>query len=153
MNVTFYNTKSDPRKLNKTLSQLGSLTYTVKDESSAINPVLKFNYDNFKSAVGGASNFATVNFMYIEEFKRYYWITDVKVLTGGQVEVHGHVDVLMSYKSQINNVKALVNRSSVYGNKYLVDDRIRTLNYDSYSIKTFPKGFSNSLEYVLTVCG
>lgn len=46
--------------------------------------------------------------MYIEDFKRYYFVNGVTALTGGRVTVNGKVDVLMTYAKDIRKNQAWI---------------------------------------------
>lgn len=54
-----------------------------------IDPVLTFEIP--------MANIVDVNYLYIEDFKRYYYITHLRSIRTGLVEVSCHVDVLMSF--------------------------------------------------------
>lgn len=57
----------------------------------------------------------TVNYMYISELERYYYITNKKLLLGDRVQLSGHIDVLKTYSSQIEGLSALITRQENIG--------------------------------------
>lgn len=142
MIITYFKNTSDKRKLNKTITQLGQETLLVKDVISMVNPEIIVT-----EFVEGC------NYFYLDTFNRYYFIEDQQILQGHRVKLVGHCDVLMSHKSDINKIGAVVSRSTNGGNKYLVDPAMKTLNKDGYETIPFPNGFETTLNYVLTVCG
>lgn len=94
------------------------------------------------------------NYLWIEEFKRYYYITNIISPYQGLWELHCHVDVLMSWKEQIRAQTAVVSRQE---SKYnlLLDDGI-FMTYQNPIIQT--KLFSveapfETQEFVLIVAG
>lgn len=64
-------------------------------------------------------NISDFNYCFIAQFKRYYFITDIKNLTGGRVQIDMHVDVLKSYKDSILSSDQLVVAEKEKGKMYL----------------------------------
>lgn len=144
MNVVFYNNSSDKRTLNKSITQIKNIeTLNIKTPTSIINPVFTVNvFDNF----------VNVNYVYIPTYNRYYFITDIIQITNNILELHCSVDVLMSYKTQLLNSKAIIQTSNNI-NKYIIDSDIKFLNYKDFELLNFPNSFASELTYVLTVSG
>ena len=145
MQVILGNTSSDHRKLNKNFNQVLTINAQLKTpENSILNPV---------SIVTGLN--ANINYLYIPQFLRYYYVVDILPMEGGRSQITCKVDPLMSHRDSIKNVGALVARSSSgKGSPYLIDDKIKTLNYDSFSVKKFPNSFlEDNWKNVLIVCG
>ena len=87
------------------------------------------------------------NYMYIADFKRYYFITDIVLKSGstysaqessGLFEISGHVDVLYSYKMKITACGAFVARNASNLNPYIRDPMV---SFKANMIRTF-KTFS-----------
>ena len=148
MHVIFYKTSSDRRKLNKALTViLDSSNIYLKDSPSSItDPFMK---------ISKFEHYDEINYMYIEEFGRYYFVDDIRPLFGKELEITGHVDVLMSNKNAILGLNAIVNRSSNVSNPYLVDGDLTMTNTRTQKILNFPANnkFDSNLTYVLTVAG
>lgn len=113
MQVIFYNNRSDSRKLSKSITQLSSVNCQLKDTCSLLNPSLIISH-------GALSAYATCNYMYIPDFKRYYYAS-VSALTGDMLEVRGEVDVLMSFASGIRALQCTILRQERVYNPYIVD--------------------------------
>ena len=147
MKVTFYATASDKRKVQKTLTSLySSSAVKLKDNTSIINPKLLITtFDHFNQC----------NYVYIEEFNRYYFVTDIQSISNGVLQISCHVDVLMSNYSSILKMQAIVKRNTNHYNNYLVDNQRKVLCYPTQTILNFPKDkqFNTTLQYVLTVAG
>lgn len=148
MLINLYKTSSDRLKLDKILTLVKSLTnVTLKDSPNSLtDPTI---------IVGTFENWNTVNYIYIPDFGRYYFVKDKRELQGGRIEYICHVDVLTTNQTGVLNLNAIVNRSSSNGNKYIVDGEVGVLNYRSQNIINFPddKKFNTSLTYILTVAG
>jgi len=116
MNVTLYNCTDDPRVVNKTLTSGVSVTATPMESCSIYTPRLILAY---------VSTLVDVNYMYISDFGRYYFITDISVNPGGQIEIMGSVDVLKSFSAGIKAAKATIVRSESIGAPTMIpDDRL-----------------------------
>ena len=79
-------------------------------------------------------------------------ITDIKSIAKGVFLVYTKLDVLMTYKTEILNSKADIERSSSNYNLYLNDDFYQAYSYPRIGCMEFPNGFSDSYSYILNVC-
>ncbi len=128
--------------------QTPDLVGTLRAGSSIIDPVIivEANDPGFQANES--------NYIYVEEFGRYYYITNIISVNYTLWELHCHVDVLMSYKEQIRAQTAIVARQEAEYN-LMLDDGI-FMCYQNPKIQT--KVFSNptpfeTQEFVLVVAG
>jgi len=84
----------------------------LKAPSSIMTPVLMFDRENLDHEY---------NYIYIPDFNRYYWVTDV-VYAGALIEYRCRIDVLASYKTTIGNSTQYVLRSASLFNGDIVDN-------------------------------
>ena len=91
MELKIYNNNSNTNVLSKNITLVDTLDFSLKKDNSILQPVLILK------------NYVDGNYCYINEFNRYYYITDIKLLTGGLYQLHLEVDVLMTYKDVIMN--------------------------------------------------
>ena len=91
MKLKIYNNNSNNNVINKNITLVNEIDFNLKVDNSILQPILILK--NYK---GG-------NYCYIDEFKRYYFINDVRLLNGGLYELNLNVDVLMTYKNEIMN--------------------------------------------------
>lgn len=89
MELQIYNNNSNNKVLNKNITLVGTLDFNLKIDNSILQPVLILK------------NYSKGNYCYIKEFNRYYYITDIKLLTGGLYQLQLDIDVLMTYKDVI----------------------------------------------------
>lgn len=89
MKLKIYDNNSNTNVLIKNIELINELDFNLKSDNSILQPILILK------------NYTTGNYCYIEEFKRYYYITDIKLLQGGLFELHLDIDVLMTYKDVI----------------------------------------------------
>lgn len=104
LTVTLYNCNDDKRVANKTLTVASApITAQIYEDSSVLNPrlVLAWNL-----------TYTSYNYMYIQEYGRYYYINDIVATPGGKCIITAHVDVLMTYYSVYTALPAIVTRNS-----------------------------------------
>lgn len=158
--ISFYQNKSATNVVNKDISQeIVDVDGVLRSGTSVIDPVILVHTDGNPLWVNGA------NYAYIPAFGRYYYITNMITVDGtfesiSEInptqlwEIHMHVDVLMSYSSQIQEQTAIVARQERQYN-LLLDDGI-FMAYQNPKVQT--KYFSvpgpfESQEFVLVVAG
>ncbi len=113
MTVELYKTSSDPRMLNKALTGAGSYNCKPYRDASVTTPQILLRVNN--------ADLAGVNYMYIPDFGRYYWVTDVTFLTGGRAIVSGSVDVLQTYAAGIRGLRVNIDRAQGQTENYIPD--------------------------------
>lgn len=146
MKIELIRNLSEPNKVIKELESHGTITGSLKETTSILSPtmVVKTGLD--------VLTIATTNYMYIEDFKRYYFITDIKSVKTGLWEISGRVDVLQSYSDLIKQQTAIVKRQENKWNLYLNDGSFRVYQNPMVLTKPFASGF-NSFNFVLSVAG
>ena len=144
MVIILGNCYDEKNKLNKTFRNQVSLTGTLKNETSITNPEILFEYAN-------PSNF---NYLYIEEFSRYYFITDIVNVRNNLWRITARVDVLMSFRDKINScVVTLSNTEDVGQESYMSGDVWRSLVKQKTDVINFPDGLNSNGEYILITSG
>lgn len=129
MDIVLYSNNSDTKVLNKSLTALGTITgVRLKEYTSIIAPVLLLT----KSA-----DVIAANYVYIPEFGRYYYITNLEYQTNDLVSLTLAVDVLYSFRAAILASEITAIRSSNKYNRYLPDDRQATLTTSIVQTKLF----------------
>lgn len=143
MTIQLYKNISTAERVNKSITAVGSaLTGTIKEESSIIDPVITI----------AAQNLPDANYLYIAEFKRYYYINNIVCDYDGMFQIEAHVDVLMSNASTIRQQRAIVAKQQNRYNLYLNDPDYRTYSDPWIITREFPSGFSDPC-YLLTLRG
>lgn len=145
MNIKFYYNSSEKNKIGKSLSKTLSLTGNLHEECSVTNPVI---------LVEGKS-FIDYNYCYIEEFKRYYFITDIVSVRTDLWRISLSIDVLESFKSEILNLSCIIDKQQYSSNysRFLDDgsyiNEVRTF----IEIANFQNGFNDDGEFILLTAG
>ena len=109
MTISLFQYKGTPRAINKNGRFTGYKTENnvqLKEPSSITDPRLILLYKK---------SYLSCNYLYIQDFGRYYFINNINVLPGGRLEITAHVDVLYTYSKQILSSGAFVERKSNTG--------------------------------------
>lgn len=147
MNIKLCSSTSEIVAINKDISIIDDVSATIKGALSVENPVLILQY---KSDIQ-----PNVNYVYIQEYNRYYFVTDIINLTGGRYEIHCKVDVLMSFKDDILNLSCIVDKQSSKdnANMYLDDGSFVVQSKEFVDTIDFPRGFNDNGEFILITAG
>lgn len=117
LNIDLYINASQPNVLNKSIGE-PVLTITNArciDSTNMVNPVI---------ILSTATIPANVNYVRIQSFHRYYFITSASLESGNVLRLSLHVDVLMSFKTSINSSTVLAYRSTAQPNVWLPDNEM-----------------------------
>lgn len=145
MIIKLYKNLSDKNHVDKSITQMGNdLSGSLRDDCSIVNPVIRIeDYTGF--------DFSEVNYAYIPEFKRYYYINNI-TLKNKMFELSMHVDVLMSYRDEIRSNSAVISRQENNYNLYLQDGVFKTYAFSHIQVVQFPDGFSD-FNFIFSVAG
>lgn len=147
--LVLYTNHSPANFVNKDLTyKTFTIQGTLREATSLLDPVFLIQ----ASAPGFHSN--EFNYLYVEEFGRYYYITNIISANETLWEIHCHVDVLMSYAEQIKEQTAIVARQEAKYNMYLDDGIFMTYQNPRIQTKLFSvEGPFENQEFVLVVAG
>lgn len=130
--------------INKDLIDVATFTGNLRDEASVLDPVFEVETE---------LDLSQMNYIWIGELHRYYYVTNIVSVVTGLWRIYCHVDVLMTYKPQILGHEAVIARQEGLYNLYLNDGSTFVVTQRSKIVqKNFPQGFTGS-SYVLLVCG
>lgn len=144
MTINLFQNNSDKNVVSKSLTAKGTVTGTLREDCSIIDPVIKIE------GISG-SDLPYLNYLEVVEFGRYYYITDI-VLTGKLYECHCHIDVLETYKDQIKVLPAVIARQESQNNVMLTDGLIKTYANPEIEIRRSSGGFTD-FQYIFCVAG
>ena len=144
MNLRLCINNSEKNKINKSLTAGVTLSGTLRNESNVVTPSIIINIDN-----------PTIyNYAYIEDFGRYYFITDYISLRTGIWQINLKSDVLMSFKDSILASNVLINNTETTGkNNYLSGSNWVSNCKAKTDILTFSQGLLNDVQYILITAG
>lgn len=128
ISLQFYNTTSNPKKINKTIAAVGgTISLDPFEDFDLENPYVILNNN---TAVG---NYAQIG-------SDYFFAEQPILMTGNRKMVRFTKDVLMSNKAQLLNVDVIAERSSNLYNSYMYDpvqamqSNYEVQNYQFYEI-------------------
>ena len=99
------------------------------------------------------------NYAYIGLFKRFYYITDIKILKNSRMQIDLKSDPLQSFVEDILDCSAAVDRQASNGNAFIEDPYMWTQINKEVSTLTFKDGglpvdFDHTTDtYILTIAG
>ena len=151
-----YKNSSADNVVDKSINLLHEFEEVIfKEESSFFFPVI---------IIGGIKNDAFIdlesiskcNYFSLPKFDRYYYITDIIMKKGQCIEIHGKVDVLMSFKDDImssSQYTQLIVRQEVKKNNYLVDSEMPLSTKKQIIEHEFGDTITDSGYYILATVG
>lgn len=142
--IVLQTNNSDKIQLDKSITDLQTLTGTLRNQSSITDPVILIAVD--------AGSLTACNYCTISEFGRSYFINNIVSVRNGLSEIHCHCDVLSSFAAGIRSNTAIVRRQENNWNLYLNDGTFKIYQNPEIITKPFPSGFSTQ-QYVLAVAG
>lgn len=145
MTIQCYAISDDPRNLNK---NLGNAVVTLtgvrfKDDTSILRPVLDVAYNE---------DLFGCNYLHIGVFNRFYFIKNITT-TNNRLYLECEVDVLYSYRQQIQALTCVVSRQENKYNTYLNDGVWRNLQPKEVITLPFTQSFYRPCNFILTVGG
>lgn len=146
--INLYTNIAENNRVDKTkyITSVGTLQGTLRDECSITDPTIIIQSDTLP-------NF---NYVHIPIWNRYYYVNEITSVRYGLWRISLHVDVLMSYKLDILNLNAIIDRQEFKYNRYLTDRLLPVSNEPNitvYELSGSPFNTSKQLveNYVLTV--
>ena len=144
MNIKFYYNSSEKNKIGKSLSKTLILTGNLHEECSVINPVILVE----------GKNLIDYNYCYIDEFKRYYFITDIVSVRTNLWRISLSVDVLESFKNDILKLSCIIDKQQNQSYSNYINDGSYINRADSFvEIANYQKGFNSDGEFILITAG
>ena len=144
-NIILQKNDSERNKMDKNVTDLATLTGTLKGDTSIIDPVILIESD--------IATMRQCNYLHIYQFGREYFVNNIKSVRNNLFELTCHVDVLASYKSQIRHCGAIIKRSQKNYNLYLDDGSLKVYNNPKIKIQAFSGAGFSTQEFVLAVAG
>ena len=140
MLVTLYNNSSDRRVLDKNITEFATLDCKIKGECSILNPTLIISIDSVQ-----------YNYVYIHDFKRYYYIDDIVTLNSSLKELTCNIDVRRTYMNEIRDTSAIIARNERYFNQYIPDNMIGADSRIEVTAKKYPYSLGVQSMYLYTM--
>lgn len=140
--VYLFQNSADSNTVDKTskLKSIGKISGVIRNKTSITNLILTIEYN-------GVPNF---NYVYIPLFNRYYFVSDFSSVKFNLWELDLNVDVLMSYKDGIYNLRCFIDRCENVYNDLIPDDYVVSENDYIVTEKKLGNSIFNGQSYILT---
>lgn len=149
MQISLFTCKCERNRVNKNdyLTNRFVIDGTLRKQTSATNLVIDIEKTNPITY--------DYNYMYIEEFDRFYFIDDISSVRNKLWTITASTDVLMSFKTDILESNVILDKveNELVANLYL-DDGSFVMDSRKYNeIKEFPNGLNENGEFILICAG
>lgn len=144
MDITLQINNSEKNRLDKNITDLVTLSGTLRDKTSIIDPVIMIE--------GDLSSYVNCNYLTITAFNRSYFINNITSVRNDLFEITAHVDVLTTYKDSIRANSAIIARQEKKWNLYLNDGVFKTYQNPHIVTKAFSSGFTQQ-HFIFSVAG
>lgn len=140
--ITLYSYTTSPNTVGKGAVQVETLSGVFRDTVSIANPTFTIERT---SPIG-------FNYVYIEAFDRFYYVTGVSTDLHGIVTVSCTADPLETNASAIAQMNAIIRRQENQYNLYLDDGIFKAYQNTKHKLIAFPNSFTE-YSYILALAG
>lgn len=140
MEIYFYSCSSEKERLVKSLENETMFEGNFRNEVNVISPVLQIATDSMDL-------YTVLNYAYIPDLNRYYFIDRVESFRTGVITVYLSIDVLYTYADAIKELQAIVTNDT--NNPYYSGNVQGHDTRKTYERKTLENNFNESGVYVL----
>ena len=145
MTVDLFKTSSNKLRVNKSLTNQLTKSFTCKGSCDLLSPIITLNYD---------TQILSRNYAYIAAFGRYYYYSKPpEVVPGQSITLYLHVDVRQTYASAIRSCKARVTRSQSNYDVYIPDNMIINKSNVKMTQRKLGSGFTRANKYYVLIGG
>lgn len=144
MTIKLYVNTSDPKAVDKQLTSELVVSGTARAPLDMVDPVLEVEGD-IVSTIG------KYNYLYIEDYARYYFINSITGDNYNMSTISCHVDVLTTFSAWLRQRQATITRNQYLYNAYLNDPDFPTYAYTNIVTKAFPSGVTGDSIILMTV--
>lgn len=145
MTVTLMKNNSEKNRVVKDVQTLFTTTGYIRENTSIVSPTFTLQVA-FNSVVN-------CNYVYVPDFKRYYYITDMVQVAGNLTQVFCRCDVLMSFSTEILSNTAVIARQENVYNRYLNDANFKTYQNSTTVTKRLSGAGFGEAGYILVTAG
>lgn len=144
MKVVFYKCTDDKKKvIKKNKTEITTKECDIKEPCTILQPQLIVSY---------SKELLKANYIYIEDFNRYYFIENPTLETGGCLLFSCEADDLTNWQSYLKNKKFYIERQEKTYSSLIVDTDVPSFNDRIQVIKTLGT-FGNTPTIYLNTTG
>lgn len=155
--VTLYSNSASKETVDKSgsLTTIEAMTGDFRGSMSILKPIIQI-----KPTVSAtvAKIVSQCNYVYIQEFSRYYFVDAINLIAENYIELELSIDVLMSWKTAILAQNVIISRNEKEYSLYLDDAVLKVYNNPNITVLHFKdsqgneQGFTTS-QYILAMAG
>lgn len=134
--IGIYVNNHEQNTINKILTPISDINYTLLTPTSIINPVIQIE--------GTLANYHNANYVYIPDLDRKYFITDMTLTAGGIITMQLQVDVLDSFWNAYKGIDCIIERQENSFNRNLTDNKFKIYQRDQVTQIKFSGGLDLS---------
>ena len=151
MLIETYQMTSDRRKIGKSLSN------QINYDGVPITPI---DMINPKFILSTSSDVFNANYIFVDTFKKYYFIDNYEIDKAGRIIIYCSLDVLETHKNNLLASEQLIIRNEKIGSTFIADDMLPLKPYKNMKVIEFSNSdfnlnsaTSNDYNFVLNVAG
>lgn len=141
--IELMNNQEELNKINKSPSSVRTLQGELREGTSIVDPEILIEYDGVLT---------DCNYMYIQVFHRFYFITNIESVRTKLWKIYAHCDVLKTYSQGILGCTGVIARQENEWNLFLNDSAFKVYSNPRIQIAKFPNKFSGE-SYILAMKG
>lgn len=145
MNITLYKQTKDRDIIEKNLTEAFNFTAYARKEFDIENPIIVVE--------SNAADITKYNYVYIEDFHRYYFINNHRALRTGLYELECEEDYLYSWKDSIYSWTVELESGQFDWNLYFKDSSFMALEGHNLNVLEFPNELPQAKTNILIVNG
>ena len=134
MTVTLYSSPGERNIIGRVKTSLQTMT--------AVQATDVLNIETPELLLDANSNVLTCDYVFVNEFGRYYFVNSKEIINGNQYKLYLESDPLESFKESILASEAIARRSTNKGNPEIEDPLMVFKNIPRYITRKCPTGFS-----------
>ncbi len=144
--LILYKNTAEPHRVNKAgyLETVGEIGGVFRDSASYSSLQIDIEYDKL----------IDFNYIYLVEFDRYYYVSDVTTVNNKLWTLTLDIDVLYTYRNAIMNLDGFIDRNENTTNPLIVDKKIVTeMGEHIYTFSVDNSLFDGRGQYILNGFG
>ena len=145
MNITLYKQTKDRDIIEKKLTEAFNFTAYARKEFDIENPVIVVEIS--------AADITKYNYVYIEDFHRYYFINNHRALRTGLYELECEEDYLYTWKESVYSWTVELERAQYDWNLYFKDNAFMALEGHNLNVIEFPNSLPSTKHNIIIVNG
>ena len=149
MQINLFKCTAERNRVDKSnhISNRFAINGPIKKPTSVTNIIIEVKKTN--------PTLYDYNYMYIDEFKRWYFIDDIRLINATMWEIIASVDVLFSFMSDIKSSRGVVDKyeKQEIANVYFDDGSFIMDTRKDVEVKMFPNGLNETGSYILICAG